>query len=398
MIFRSLTLATFLSSFLGLTIAFALAGCSTPPAAVPSGPLPFERAISAATDALAEQTQKSPALLARLNRRAVVLDPTLDAATGQQTAATQHLDRAIAERVSRNFEHFELLPFEAANLSRAQYLMTGTLTRLGGNFRLQLALVDLKSGTVAAQSSAMARPEDIDMNPLPFYRDSPVLVKDKVVDGYVRTSATAAGQPADATYLQRIASATAFNDANMLYNAARYREALGAYRSALALPAGEQIRTLNGVYLSHVKLGNTAEAEEAFGRLVGFGIAYNSLGVKFLFSPGSTEFWPDPKVTSAYGMWLRQIARQGGNAKVCMDIVGHTSKTGPESVNDSLSLRRAQYVRQRLAAEAPDVGRRSRPQGMGSRQNIVGSGTDDVVDAVDRRVEFAIINCAGRSS
>jgi hypothetical protein len=30
---------------------------------------------------------------------------------------------------------------------------------------------------------------------------------------------------------------------------------------------------------------------------------------------------------------------------------------------------------------------------MGFRQNIVGSGTDDAVDALDRRVEFKITPC-----
>jgi len=232
------------------------------------------------------------------------------------------------------------------------------------------------------------------MSPLPYYRDSPVLVKDKVIDGYVRTSGTAPGQKADATYLERIATAAAINDATILYNAARYREALGAYRSAVATPAGEQIRVLNGIYLSAAKLGQTAESEEAFGRLVAYGIAYNSLGVKFLFNPGSTDFWSDPKVTSAYGMWLRQIARQTGSVKVCLDVVGHTSKTGPESVNDTLSLKRALYIKQRLASESAEVGSRTRAQGMGSRQNLVGSGSDDVVDALDRRVEFAIQECA----
>ena len=35
----------------------------------------------------------------------------------------------------------------------------------------------------------------------------------------------------------------------------------------------------------------------------------------------------------------------------------------------------------------------TKPVGMGFRQNIVGSGTDDVVDALDRRVEFKIVPC-----
>jgi outer membrane protein OmpA-like peptidoglycan-associated protein len=359
--------------------------------------MPLDQAVESATAALIAQSQRLPAFLARLDKadkRGVVLDPSLDAATGQQTAATQRIDGVIVERLGRPPDPIEVLPFQSANLSRAQYLLVGTLSRASDKYRLDLSLVDLKAGSVAAHASAPVKPDGVDMRPLPFYRDSPVLMKDKVTEGYVRTSALAAGQPADAAYLERIATATTLNDATVLYDAARYREALGQYRSALASPTGDQIKALTGVYLSAAKLGRSAEAEEAFGRLAAFGIAFNSLNLKFLFSPGSTEFWSDPKVNGPYPMWLRQLARQSSSAKVCMNIVGHTSKTGTEAANDTLSMKRAQLIRQRLSAEAPELARRTRAEGMGARQNIVGSGTDDIVDAPDRRVEFAVVDCA----
>ncbi len=204
--------------------------------------------------------------------------------------------------------------------------------------QINLALTELKTGTVVAQASALARDEGLDHTPLAYYRDSPVLVKDKVIEGYARTSATPPGQRGDAFYLERIAAATVINEATALYNQERYVEALGQYRSALAMPTGEQIRVMNGIYLTSVKLGRTAEAEQAFGRVVALGIAYNELGVKFLFNPGSTDFWSDTRVSGPYGMWLRQIAKEGTAAKVCMNVVGHTSKTGSEQVNDTLSL------------------------------------------------------------
>ncbi len=376
--------------------ALALAGCATKQiAAVSDDAMPFDQAIVVATDALLQQPQAMRGFLARLSKRPIVLDVTLYAGTGQQTGATKHLDRAMTERITRDFAHIEVLPFHAANLTKAQYLLTGTLAPEQGAYRLKLALVNLKSGTAVAQSSALVRPDGVDMTPLAYYRDSPVLVKDKVIDGYVRTSATPSGQQADAAYLERIAAATVINEATDLYNAERYHEALGRYRSVLDTPSGDQIRVLNGIYLSNVKLGQMVEAEEAFGRVVAFGIDYNELGVKLLFNPGSTEFWSDPKVSGAYGMWLRQIARETGGAKACMDIIGHTSKTGSAAFNDALSLKRASYVRQRLGRYSAAVAQRAQVQGMGFRQTIVGSGTDDGADALDRRVEFKVIQCKG---
>lgn len=389
--------------WLWLLMLAMLAGCATPQATSVSGELPFDQAVDQATDGLVAQTQQLPAFLAKVEskiaRRGIVLDPMLDAGSGQQTLATQALERRVVARMTARHEQIEILPFQSAHLSKAQYLLTGTMTRAPGQaaasaLRLNLALTDLRSGQVVAQASALARDEGVDHNPLPYYRDSPVLlVKDRVIEGYVATTATAPGAKADPVYLERIATATVINEATTLYNSERYQEALGQYRSALATPAGEQLRVLNGIYLSNVKLGRIAEAEQAFGRVVAMGIAYNELGVKFLFNPGRTEFWSDTRISGAYEMWLRQIAREASRARVCMNVVGHTSRTGSEQANEVLSLQRATHIRQRLVHEADELAPRTRAVGMGFRQNIVGTGTDNAVDALDRRVEFKIVPC-----
>ena len=366
-----------------------LAACATAPVA-PQGPLSFDQAVKQATDDLIAQSQRLPAFL---SQHAIVHDPTLDAESGQQTEATTRLDVATAAHLR---ERFELMPFRSASLAKADYLLASTMTRdRAGALRIALALVELKTGIVAAQSNALARDEALDHAPLPYYRDSPVLVKDKVIEGYVRTASTPRGQRGDAFYLERIATATAVNEATALYNQARYREALGEYRSALAVPAGEQLRVLNGIYLATARLGQTAEAEQAFGRVVAMGIAYRQLSVKFLFNPGTTDFWVDPRINTPYPMWLRQIARESVAANVCMDVVGHTTRTGSKSANEALSLKRAANIRRRLVSESGVLEKRTKAIGMGFRENLIGTGTDNAVDVLDRRVEFRIVPCGG---
>lgn len=387
-----------LLALLGVLAAALIAGCAAPTATNSVAELPFDQAVIVATDGLAAQTQQLPAFLAKLAKKSVVLDPMLDAASGQQTTATQLLERRVTERMTSKFEALEILPFQSGNLGKAQYLLTGTMARAHPEqtrspLQINLALTDLKSGTVVAQASALARDEGLDHTPLRYYQDSPILVKDAVIDGYIRTSAGVPERPADAYYFERVAVATVINEATTHYNAERYQEALAKYRAAGGLPGGEQLRTLNGLYLANTKLGRAAEAEQAFGNIVAYGFRNNQLDVKFLFNPGSTTFWSDPRISGAYGMWLRQIAKEGGAANVCMKIVGHTSHTGPEPVNDALSLQRANYILQRLAAEAPPVGARAKTLGMGFHENIVGSGTDNAVDALDRRVEFKLVPC-----
>lgn len=389
---------------LALAFAVSLGGCST------SEPQTFEKAAADATDNLVAQTGKLPAFLARLQaqlskpdsnlpKRVVTIDPMLDTTTGQQTETTALFERRVTQRIGNLYPQFQFLPFQAANLTRAQYLLTGTMSRVPtapvgeATVRLNLALIELRTGLVVAQSSALARQENLDSTPSPYYRDSPILIKDKVVEGYAKSAATPLGQRADAYYMERIGAASVISEATSLYNAEKYQDALGTYRAALSTPQGEQLRAQSGVYLTNMKLGRLGEAEQAFGRIVALGIAYNELGVKFLFNPGSVEFWSDPKISGSYAMWLRQIAREAVASKSCIAIVGHTSRSGPGPVNDALSLKRAQYVRQRLALEAPELGARTRAEGMGFRQNIVGSGTDNGFDVLDRRVEFKIVPC-----
>ncbi len=45
-------------------------------------------------------------------------------------------------------------------------------------------------------------------------------------------------------------------------------------------------------------------------------------------------------------------------------------------------------MKRRLDADAPQLGSRLVTVGAGSNQNMVGTGKDDLSDALDRRVEF----------
>ena len=379
-----------------------MGGCQTPPpvARASTQDLPLDQAITVATDALAAQIKPKDGLggvLAKLEKpKPVLMDPSLDAASGQQTALTRQLDQKVTERL-RTQPYLEMLPFAQASLARAQYLLAGTISRIDagkGPYQIHLSLTDLKTGKVVAQSSSRASDGNYDTTPTPFYRDTPVLLlKDQVVEGYMRTAQAAPGADADKTYLERVTATAMIQEATTLYNNERYQEALGLYRGALATPAGEQMRSLNGVYLTNWKLGNVAEAEQAFGKVVALGLATRTLGVKFLFNPGGTDFWSDPKISGPYTVWLRQIARQAAGANVCMEVVGHTSRTGSETFNDRLSAQRAAFIQKRLEAEAPQLTGKTKASGVGYRENLIGTGTDDASDSLDRRVEFKINNC-----
>jgi len=377
----------------GLAISISVPGADSPEER------PFVEAVQQATDALVGQLNKRPEFLGTTDTRGIVVDSMLDAGSGQQTAATRALEQQVADRL-RSHARLEVLPFQVPRLRDAQYLVTGTMRRVADErpgardlYQINLALTDMKTGIVLTRATSRTRDATLDTNPTAYYRDSPVLVKDNVVDGHIGTAETAPGRPAVPVYFERVATAAVISEALVAYNGERYEEALALYRNAAATPSGDQLRVVNGIYLAMWRLGRTSEAEAAFGSVVAFGLRNNNLGVKFLFNPNTTDFWSDPKVSGAYGLWLRQIARQAVAAKVCMSVVGHASRTGTEQYNDRLSYQRAVFIKERLEAEARELGPRLRASGMGFRENLVGTGTDDVRDALDRRVEFRISGC-----
>lgn len=116
--------------------------------------------------------------------------------------------------------------------------------------------------------------------------------------------------------------------------------------------------------------------------------------MKLLFEPNSsTEFWPGRDLAGVYPMWLRQISKVVQSTGGCLNVAGHTSKSGSEQLNDRLSLARAETVKRMMVSEVTAVGAQLQVSGAGYRENIVGTGSDDASDAVDRRVEFKTVDC-----
>ena len=133
-------LAAFASAALLIALPSALlslGGCAAPPpppqATASNTELAFDQAVDEATDGLVAQVRTVPGFFDKLSakpaKRSVVLDPMLYASTGQQTAATQLLERRVIERLGRKPDAIDVLPFQADNLGRAQYLLTGTMVR-----------------------------------------------------------------------------------------------------------------------------------------------------------------------------------------------------------------------------------------------------------------------------
>jgi outer membrane protein OmpA-like peptidoglycan-associated protein len=386
----------------------AAAPAAPPAAAPPAAPppaMPYSKAVLTAANTLFGKADLSNAATVRGNATPypLVIDPLVDGNSGYQSEATRKMEREIVDLLKTSYPNFEVRPFTSSNLARGPLLFIGTFTAVDKDrknvgehdaYRICLALVDLRTGKILSKGLAFAEKEGVDITPIGFYQDSPSWVPDPSIQGYVRTcQGTRAGDPINPVYWDRIVQAALINDATIAYEERNYETSLDLFRAVLRQPGGDQLRVYNGIYLAASKLGRKDEAAQAFSRIVDFGLANNQLGVMFTFRPGSSLFPPDPKVSGDYHMWIGQIAQRASQRTACLEVAGHSSKTGPEPLNQRLSLIRAQYIKQRLDTASPTLAKRTSATGKGSSETKIGIGTDDVRDQLDRRVEFKVLDC-----
>ena len=402
--FLGLSLCFLCGSIWGVTAQAQIAAPVPPPPAAAPPPPPTPVAFNDALLKAANDLFSKAKLDSAPDKVTLVIDPLIDGVTGAQSNATHLEEKRVVELVKSNYPRFQVARFSSESVSKSPVVLIGTFTAVnnagvaGGArdaYRICLALADLKTKTIISKGVARALPEGIDPTPVAFFADSPVFAKDASTDAYIKScQGTKVGDNIDQAYADRILVASLVNDGIEAYDAGRYRDALDVYQSALKTPGGDQLRVLNGIYLSNYKLRRTKVAMEAFGRVVDYGLKGDRLAVKFLFKPGSTQFYTDPNVRAPYEAWLEKIAERTAANKGCLEVVGHTSATGLAALNDRLSGLRADYIKDRLEDEQRSLRGRILATGRGSREMIVGTGRDDASDALDRRVEFKVAKCS----
>lgn len=369
------------------------------PAPQPPTPIAFDAALQKAANDLLSRPDLDP------DRIDIVIDPLIDGVTGAQSSATHLEERRIVELIRSRYPRFRILPFTVDTIVRQPLVLVGTFTAINNDgdamgprnsYRICLALADLQNRTIVSKGAARALPEGVDPTPDTFFRDSPGYAKDPATESYVRTcQEKKVGDAMDEAYADGILSATLVNEGIEAYNAGRYRAALDLYVRALQMPGGEQLRVYNGIYLASYKLRRTRTAMDAFGRMIDYGLKNSDrLAIKFLFKPGSTQFYNDPTARTPYNAWIGKIAERTAQNRSCLEVVGHTSATGLRAINDRLSVLRADFIKERVEAEETSLQGHLLASGKGSREMLVGTGRDDPSDALDRRVEFKVLRCS----
>lgn len=336
-------------------------------------------------------------------RRDLVIDPLIDANSGQQTAGTLQAGQQLAALIQKNHPAWSVKPLTRATLATAPLLLIGTMTPINltadsdeaaDAFGVCLALIDLRTGRLLSKRVDRATANTVSAEPTPVFRDSPTWNKDATTIAYVKScQGSAPGDAADAGYLSRLPAEAVINEAVTAYDENRMAEAYKLYREASAVADPDDLRVLNGLYLTSWRTHKKKEAGEVFARIVEVGLEARRLPIKIFFTPGTTAMLRNADLQSQYTLWLHEIATQAMKSGSCMKIVGHTSRTGAAAANDTLSFKRATFIKQHLERQNKRLAAKLSADGVGSRENLVGLGTDDLRDALDRRVEFLTGGC-----
>jgi outer membrane protein OmpA-like peptidoglycan-associated protein len=367
---------------------------------VAPAPVRFEDAVARAGARLFADAQS----VLGAEARAVVIDPLVDANTGAQTVSTARMGTQLESLMKSQSTGWSVAPLTRQALAGKPLLLIGTLTPVNVDraidtppdaFRIWLTLIDLRTGRIVAKNIDRATIDSVNPEPLKYYADSPSWHKDKTVLGYINSCQinTKIGDTADPDYLARLPAAAVVNEAILAYGAGKIPEAHRLYQEASSVADPGDLRVLNGLYLTSWQLGQKDQARDAFGKLVASGLELKRLPVKLLFQPGRTAFNSVGDLSQQYTMWIGALAEQTGKADSCVRIVGHTSRTGTARVNETLSRQRAEAVQKMLESNNRRLGTRLTALGVGSREALVGLGTDDLRDALDRRVEFRVVDC-----
>ena len=408
----------------GLSLALFVAGCAAPPAGQAPAPreqppaptpvpaaappaasppplvaVPFADAVARAGERLLQDAQASLGS----GPRDLVIDPLIDASTGQQTHGTVQMGAQLAGLITRRIPAWNVQPLTRTALASRPLLLIGTLTAINSKnakdenadaFRVCLALTDLRTGKLVAKRADRATLNSVDAEPIPLFRDSPTWALDATAQAYIRTcQGSNAGDAIAPGYVQHLQAAAVINEATMAFAENKTADAYRLYREAKSVAPADDLRVLNGLYATSWKTGRKKEAAETFARIVDLGLEAKRLPIKLFFNPGTTTLLQAADLQAQYAVWLQEVANRAAARDGCLRVVGHTSRTGDPAANEVLSQRRAAVVKQSLERQNRKLATKVTADGVGSREIIVGLGTDDLRDALDRRVEFRSVDC-----
>lgn len=358
----------------------------------------FDQAVEALAENLFQQVYNEGANLPFKDYKFVV-DPFVIKETGEVVEASKDIIKIISKTAKKVSPKFDVSEINSNNHGAANYVILGKIQHETANkagkqvkmYRIYASVIDKTNSTIAANASIWISDERIKYSAVGVYKDSPMFILDSNSDIFMKLSQSAKGSKVDSNYINNMNIKAVLAEVDNYIDMNDWKS---AYNLLKTVDAGDSLKYYTALYLTTSHLGKTLESESAFKKMVDIGIDRKNMSMKFLFAVNSTNFLNNKSLQSQYDLWLRIVAQGVAQHNICMNILGHTSRTGSEHYNETLSRNRSVAVQKIMQKENSSINQRTKAIGRGFKDNISGVGTDDALDAIDRRVEFAIVNCA----
>jgi len=384
--------------FLGIISACA----PIPVAEIIPQPIPFEEAIHPFAHDLLRQIQIYHSNSDQQHRSInIVIDPFFDADSLGDLQIFSRIETALQQARAEYFPDMTLGLINSSELSHAKYIIQGQLRfepitddNYSEKFYHILSTVTDKQ-QIIAKADVWLSDQNLNYKGSGIHPDAPMFITDANREKTRQIIESPVGAKVDSGNIAFLETKAILLSAGNAYETKDYQKAMQLFQQAAQRSDGRIMETYAGLYLTHYVLNNRKKAEDAFAQLVDISVRKNrSLSVKFLFEVNRAEFLKNVNLKEQYKIWLKKIGEYFNKSPDCLLIVGHCSKTGSEKWNDKLSAMRAQKIRQLMRPSFHKIEQRSQAIGKGFNENIVGSGTDDERDALDRRVEFKLTDCS----
>jgi outer membrane protein OmpA-like peptidoglycan-associated protein len=373
---------------------------------IPSQSLDFEDGMKILSKNLADQLEKSSIgnmlnkivvnpLTKQSQLKKIVIDPFIDAETGYPLKVNARINEIISAEIAKRFAVAGEM--EPENLFVSEYVLSGMVSLENQKegqrnvSKVYAAVFEKSSGIVHASASVLI--DQFDTTPMDIYKDSPVYLKGQNYDQHVASVKKLPNETVEPGYRAKLDTKALKVKGDRLYEQKEFNKSQTFYNMAADRTPSPEMEILNGQFTNAIHQGKLAEAEKIYGKLLRVSISETSeISSKISFGPNSKQ--PLASKSALYNVYIREIANFVASDPRChLKIVGHSSRTGTVSYTDQLSLQRALNILKQMEAYEPSVEGRSEAIGRGFRENIVGSGKDDITDEIDRRVEFKFIGC-----
>lgn len=333
-----------------------------------------------------------------LGDKNVFIKPFPDADSGQVNATSREIEIILINALNDSGD-YEAERMRSNSWEESDYVIGGIIRYepdASGTPRYHLIANAIQSSSreVVAQSDIWLTEKNLDYTATPSSEDSPVFASGKTLKqqvSIVETPVDVVLSPLDAQFLDDYGMVV---EAQTAYDEGAYEVANRLYQELTQEKSFETPETYGGLYTSYLKLDDKVRATESFSRLVATAAEDNIMPFKFQFASGSTAFLDNPLLREQYPIWLTQIAKYfEQNPEKCLNIHGHSSKSGTREGNLKLSTARSAEIERQLKASFEALP--AETKGFGPDQCKRCTVPDSSENAIDRRVEFVVQSCAG---